>query len=504
MIGTGQENIKLRGYEAAGNISPVGVYTWNTGTLAWEKQVPISAGGGGGAVTMADGASVTLGAIADASTTGGTGTISSKLRGLTAWAYGRMPASLGQKVMTASLPVVIAADQTGLTVTVTGSLSTIPVSGDWLTDVQLRASPPDIHINDGADETEGAKADAAIITDTTGTLSGKLRGLVKWAFERMPASLGSKVSASSLPVVIASDQGAVSVTGPLTDIQLRASAVPVSGAFFPATQPVSAVALPLPAGAATLAAQTQPGVDIGDVTINNGVGAAAVNIQDGGNSITVDAPVGTPAFVRLSDGAAALIAQKTMALSVPVVIASDQSAVPVTAPTLTKGTQSANGWSVQNLKDAGRNTRIFMLDAFTAAPVAEALQSVVQWYGNAAVAGTTQPAVVPAGKTLRLIGYQIDYRSLATVGSAVVRIRANTAGLVVIGSPLVFSFSAGSIAGATTVAMTGGFCSTVGAFPDGIELPAATGVGFSMAGYGPTGVLTLEGVTRFIVFGFEY
>lgn len=35
------------------------------------------------------------------------------------------------------------------------------------------------------------------------------------------------------------------------------------------------------------------GVDIGDVTINNAAGAAAVNIQDGGNSITVD---GTIAF----------------------------------------------------------------------------------------------------------------------------------------------------------------------------------------------------------------
>ena len=52
--------------------------------------------------------------------------------------------------------------------------------------------------------------------------------------------------------------------------------------------PVSAASLPLPTGAATSALQTQPGVDIGDVTINNGSGAAAVNIQDGGNSLTVD------------------------------------------------------------------------------------------------------------------------------------------------------------------------------------------------------------------------
>lgn len=33
------------------------------------------------------------------------------------------------------------------------------------------------------------------------------------------------------------------------------------------------------------------GVDIGDVTINNGSGASAVNIQDGGNSITVDGTI---------------------------------------------------------------------------------------------------------------------------------------------------------------------------------------------------------------------
>lgn len=114
--------------------------------------------------------------------------------------------------------------------------------------------------------------------------------------------------------------------------------VPVTGTFFQATQPVSAVSLPLPTGAATSALQTQPGVDIGDVTVNNAAGASAVNIQDGGNSITVDgtvavsgtvavtdnagsltvdAPVGTPAFVRLSDGAAAITTLPVSLASVP-------------------------------------------------------------------------------------------------------------------------------------------------------------------------------------------
>ena len=158
----------------------------------------------------------------------------------------------------------------------------------------------------------------------------------------------------------------------------------------------------------------------------------------------------------------------------------------------------------KDIKDTARNARIFMLDAYTAAPVAEALQSVVQWYSNAAVAGTTTPAVVPAGKILRLTSVTLSTKSLATVGSAVLRIRANTAGTAVIGSPLVWSIEAGSKAGATTVAMTGGLDSVTFSFPDGLEFPAGTGLGFTLAGYGPTGTLTLEGVTRFVVTGFEY
>lgn len=45
------------------------------------------------------------------------------------------------------------------------------------------------------------------------------------------------------------------------------------------------------AGEQNVIATAQPGVDIGDVTINNASGASAVNIQDGGNSITVDGTV---------------------------------------------------------------------------------------------------------------------------------------------------------------------------------------------------------------------
>lgn len=89
----------------------------------------------------------------------------------------------------------------------------------------------------------------------------------------------ANTGANGTPIVV--DLGSnndVTVTG----------SVAVTGTFYQATQPVSVASLPLPTGAATSALQTQPGVDIGDVTINNASGAAAVNIQDGGNSITVD------------------------------------------------------------------------------------------------------------------------------------------------------------------------------------------------------------------------
>ena len=152
-----------------------------------------------------------------------------------------------------------------------------------------------------------------------------------------------------------------------------------------------------------------------------------------------------------------------------------------------------------------RVDRNFILDTWTAAPVADALQSVVQWYNNAAVGATTQPAVVPAGKILRLTGGRIETKSLATVGSVVMRIRSNAGGLAVIGSPIVASIGCGSRAGATTVAMTGGHGLETFTFGEsGHELPAGTGIGFSLAGYGPTGALTLQGVTRFEVWGYEY
>jgi len=101
------------------------------------------------------------------------------------------------------------------------------------------------------------------------------------------------------------------------------------------------------------------GNDIGDVTINNASGASAVNIQDGGNSITVDGsvsvassalPTGAATSVLQTTGNASLVSidgktpalgAATVAGSSPVTMASDQPAIPVSAASLPLPTGAA-------------------------------------------------------------------------------------------------------------------------------------------------------------------
>jgi len=61
----------------------------------------------------------------------------------------------------------------------------------------------------GAGQAIGATSDAKVDTDTTGTISGKLRGIVSRLVEmlaRFPAVLGQTTKSGSMSVVIASDQ----------------------------------------------------------------------------------------------------------------------------------------------------------------------------------------------------------------------------------------------------------------------------------------------------------
>ena len=140
-------------------------------------------------------------------------------------------------------PLVVSVDATGAVRTIDAGVvaqevRVVDVAGDSCMDevnnalqvnvVAGGAGGGAVTVADGADVTQGANADAAITADLAGTASSKLRGLVKWAYERMPASLGQKTKLLSLPVTLASDEDALAVTG----------------TFFPVTQPVSLAVAP--------------------------------------------------------------------------------------------------------------------------------------------------------------------------------------------------------------------------------------------------------------------
>lgn len=133
---------------------------WDPGTLSWVSETQ-PAGGGGGPATIADGADVTQGAIADAAVVSDApGTISAKLRGLV-----KIQASVW--------------DSANGRLKVDGSGVIQPVSGT----VSISSFPASqaVTIADGADVAEGSTTDAAVVTDVNGTVSAKLRGLVKIA-----------------------------------------------------------------------------------------------------------------------------------------------------------------------------------------------------------------------------------------------------------------------------------------------------------------------------------
>lgn len=162
----------------------------------------------------------------------------------------------------------------------------------------------------------------------------------------------------STAVPVTDNSGSLTVDAPVaTPVHVRLS----DGASAITTLPVSLASVPSHpvTNAGTFAVQStnqaNSGVDIGDVTINNAAGASAVNIQDGGNtitvdgtvavtdnagSLTVDAPVGTPVFVRLSDGSSAIA-------TLPVSLASVPSHAVTNAGTFAVQAAQSGTWTVQ-------------------------------------------------------------------------------------------------------------------------------------------------------------
>ena len=337
----------------------------------------------------------------------------------------------------------------------------------------------------------------------TGTGNSSLNGILKAIYNKLAATIAITATSLPLPTDAATETGnlasiatsnaaintatgaqaddAWSGTGNGTVVAVLkamygklAGGVAVTGTFWQATQPVSAASLPLPTGAAQ----------------ETGGNLAAIATS----TSNLDADLGTTADAAYtgSGNATAIAALKG-------IYAKLASTIAVTLPTLIKGTQGATGVSTQDLKDAGRNVSTLFMAAAVVSTATETLQSLTGYKSGAAVTATTTPAVVTTGKTFRVTRISITYVGVATIGYVLVKLRANTAGVVAVTSPLVLTLSQGA-----TAATAGNTTTTEHTFPDGLEFAAGTGIGITVQGFGATGTAAAVGYAQVALYGYEY
>lgn len=266
--------------------------------------------------------------------------------------------SLGQKAMAGSAPVVIASDQ-----------SPIPVTGMVsITGVATEATLADLNSKVVAVDTDnvtvvssalptGAATEATVATLATEATLASIDG-------KTPA-LGQAAKAASVPVTLASDSD---------------------------TLPVSVASLPLPTGAATeatLATRASEAtlaaldakvtaVDTDNVTVTASAlpaGAATEAKQDAGN-----------ATLTTIEGKIAPLGQAASAASHPVVIASDQSAVPVSGTVAT-----SNGATEVTL--AALNAKVTAVDTGNVTVAASALPTGASTAANQATGNASLASI---------------------------------------------------------------------------------------------------------------
>jgi hypothetical protein len=153
--------------------------------------------------------------------------------------------------------------------------------------------------------------------------------------------------------------------------------------------------------------------------------------------------------------------------------------------------------ATQRAIDGGRNNRTFYRRPVITTN-AEVMASVSQYYSGAAVGATATPAVVPAGKTLRIEQVGISYMGVATAGGAVVTMRVNTSGTAVIGSPQFTEWFVGAPAGAGNTYVED-FTK-----PDGMEFAAGTGIAFGVQGFSAAMAAAATGYVGLHIVAFEY
>lgn len=269
---------------------------------------------------------------------------------------------IGSQVIAASVAVAIASDQV-----VPISATSLPLPTGAATEATLATRATEATLATRATEATLSSLNGKVVHVDTDNVTVVASALPTGASTSSLQTAGN----ASLASIDTKLTAPLSVTGPLTDTQLRASAVPVSAA-----------SLPLPTGAAT------------ETTL------AALNAK----------------FNSLG--------QKTMANSAPIVIASDQSNVPVTfggkslanAPVLTDYTSTPVTSAAYVQIVASTSNAINLIELFDSsgqaiylavgAAASEVNQIIIIPGGNGQV-----PLFIPAGS-------RISYKAVSTSATA--------------------------------------------------------------------------------------
>jgi hypothetical protein len=309
---------------------------------AWDGSAPsativsilkrMAAGGGGSAVTIADGADVAQGTKADAAWVAGDGTVISLLKKIASAGGSAVSVADGADVAQGTTTDASSANTViGLLKNIKAALAgTLTVGSHNVTNAGTFAVQADTELPAAA-----ALADAAgnPTAPATGAF-GMLWNGASWDRAPGTAAAGMKVQSGQLPAALAAG-GGLKIEGVAGGV-----VVPIGN---PSNLDVALSTRLKPAD--TLAAVT---------AITN-----AVHVDDNAGSLTVDAPVGTPAFVRLSDGAAAIA---TLPVSIAATQAVNEAQVGGTATDTNSGNKSAGTQRVVLATDQPALTNALKVD----------------------------------------------------------------------------------------------------------------------------------------------
>lgn len=467
---------------------------WDSVGLEWVKYTPSGGTGGGGAVTVADGADVAQGTTTDAESAAGNGTVISLLK--------RIRTLLANVV---NFDVLLS-DMVGIDAATTTHSKSIQIGGtttagnEWHA-AQVTAADPLANANGLAVRNLSGMGTPGVSAPSIWHVVGG-RDPVTNAMRQMDLMVSAPGGTENGLVTRNIPSGTQPVSGTFWQATQPVSGTfwqatqPVSGTFWQATQPISATQLPT-----VLAAN-------GGIKVEGVAGGVAQPVSGtfwqatqpvSGTFFQATQPVSiasmpstpvTGTFWQATQPVSGTFFQATQPVS---------GTVTITPPTLTKGTQGSTGLSTQDLKDAGRNVLNFFMVAGVAGTNAEVMQTLTGYKSGAAVTGTATPAVITSGKTYRITQITLSYQSLATAGGCLFRLRANLSGTATSGSPLVMNWiigSAAAVAGVTTTLDI--------PFPDGLEFAAGTGIAVGMLGISTVGAALASGFGTITIYGYEY